>query len=89
MLLGEPLAAGFRRIDLRLHGRADVFGVLRRRALLGQRFLLLACAFERGGDDRAFLRVGVLGRRARRCFGGRRLRCCLLYTSPSPRDFCR
>ncbi|RBL65227.1 hypothetical protein C3E98_044195, partial [Pseudomonas sp. MWU13-2625] len=63
-------AARVGRVDLRLDGRAHAFGVLRPGALPGQLFLLLARPFERGGDDRALLRFGVVRGRG----GGLRFR---------------
>ncbi|AJK47331.1 hypothetical protein BGL_1c28530 [Burkholderia plantarii] len=70
--LFDAPAACFGGVDLRLHGRAHVLGVLRRVAERGQFFLLLARALERGRDDRAFLRFGIVGGRAVRgvCAGG-------------------
>jgi len=69
VVVGESKAASarFRCVDLRLHVRADVLGVQRRLAFGRQFFLLLARAFERGLDDRALLRFGVVSCRRGQC----------------------
>ncbi|CAN0646330.1 hypothetical protein BCEP27_70117 [Burkholderia cepacia] len=60
LLFREALAARLRGVDLCLDGRAHTLGVLRPGTLPGQFFLLLARTLERGGDDRALLRFGVV-----------------------------
>ena len=62
----ETAAACFGGVDLRLHVGAHALGVQRALAFGGQFLFLLASTFERGLDDRAFLRFGVV-----RCGRGR------------------
>src|SRR6201996_2477300 len=66
VLQAETAPAFFGGVDLRLYRGANVIRVFRTRAELRHLFLLLARAFERGLNDRAFLCFRIVARSLRR-----------------------